>query len=55
MSDPAPAPKVVLFTDTRTGTFFAMEVPHTSPWHELLPASQECEIRAAQPERSAQP
>ncbi len=56
MSDPdVPAPKVVLFTDTRTGLFFAMEVPHTSAWHELLPVSQECEIRARQPEQPPQP
>lgn len=46
--DPAPAPaepKRVLFTDTRTGTFFLIEVPETSPWHELLPDHQEAEIR----------
>ncbi len=55
MSDPTPAPKVLLFTDTRTGHFFAMEVPHTSPWHELLPDHQECEIRFAQPEQPPQP
>lgn len=35
-----PPPKHILFNDVRTGKAFVMEIPATSPWHELLPQHQ---------------
>lgn len=49
MSDTADTPqepKHVLFNDTRTGESFVMQVPPASPWYDLLPQHQECEIKA---------
>lgn len=41
----AEAPRVVVFTDRRTGDAFAMAVPPTSPWWALLDPVTEAEIR----------
>lgn len=38
-----PPPKHIIFNDVRTGRSFVMEIPATSPWHELLPSHQEVE------------
>ena len=44
--DTPPEPKHILFNDTRTGESFVMQVPPTSPWLDLLPEHQECDIKA---------
>lgn len=48
------APKLVVFTDQRTGRTFTMTVPPTSAWFHLLPNVQEATIRRETPTELAE-
>lgn len=50
MSDP----RLVVFTDRRTGQTFTMTVPATSPWHTLLDPVTEADIRVLSEEEEAE-
>ena len=47
-------PKLVVFTDRRTGDTFTMTVPPTSPWHAMLENVTEAEIRRETPAEIAE-
>lgn len=47
-----PEDRCILMCDTRTRISFVLRIPPTSPWHELLPATQISFIR---PGTTAQP
>lgn len=47
-------PKLVIFTDQRTGRTFTMTVPPTSAWFDLLPNVQEAAIRRETPAEEAE-
>jgi len=43
--DTPPPPKHISMADVRLGITYVIEIPPTSPWHELLPQHQACVIR----------
>ena len=45
MATDTPPPKHILLTGPHPADARVLEIPATSPWHDLLPQHQECAIK----------